>query len=116
MFVSLGANDLVNGELPEGFVSGYVSLLEQIRVQHPDALIACIWPKLPSPSETSLMRTSIDEAIAQRVAAGDTEVTGADIELDELVDLACDNYHPGPETHASMAANTIAFLRVELGW
>lgn len=116
VFVSLGANDFVDGELPDGFVSAYASLLEQIRLQHPDALIACIWPKLPDPSETSLARSAIDAAIVERAAAGDTQVTGADLELDELVDLACDNYHPGVETHALMAENTIAFLRAELGW
>jgi len=49
-------------ELPNGFVPTYASLLEQIRLQHPDA------------------------AIAERAAAGDARVTGADIELDELVD------------------------------
>ena len=116
VFVSLGANDIVNGELPDGFVSAYAALLEQIRLQHPDALIACIRPELPSASDELLARTAIDEAIAERTVAGDTQVTTADIELDELVDLACDDYHPGAETHALMAENTIAFLEAELGW
>ncbi|MBT8451493.1 MAG: hypothetical protein KJO40_05955 [Deltaproteobacteria bacterium] len=116
VFVSLGANDFVAGELPTEFVPAYVSLLEQIRLQHPDALIACIWPQLPDPSETALARSAIDAAIAERAAAGDAQVTGADLELDELVDLACDNYHPGPETHALMADKTIEFLSAELGW
>ena len=116
VFVSLGANDFVAGELPDGFVPAYVSLLEQIRLQHPDALIACIWPQLPDPSETALARSAIDAAIAERTAAGDTQVTGADLELDELVDLACDNGHPGPQTHALMAEKTIDFLSAELGW
>jgi len=57
-----------------------------------------------------------DAAIVERAAAGDARVTGADLELNELVDLACDNYHPGVETQALMAENTIAFLRAELGW
>jgi hypothetical protein len=116
VFVSLGANDFVGGELPDGFVAAYEALLEQIRLQHPNALIACIWPQLPDPGETSLARAAIDEAMAKRTAAGDSWVKGADLELDELVDLACDNYHPGPETHAQMADNTIAFLKAELGW
>jgi len=34
----------------------------------------------------------------------------------ELVDLACDDGHPGVETHALMAENTMAFLAAELGW
>jgi hypothetical protein len=97
-------------------VPAYVLLLEQIRLQHPDAVIACIWPQLPDPSETSLARSAIDAAIAQRAAAGDAQVTGADLELDELVDLACDDYHPGLETHALMADKTIQFLSTELGW
>jgi lysophospholipase L1-like esterase len=116
VFVSLGANDFVAGELPSEFVPAYVSLLEQIRLQHPDALIACIWPQLPDPSETAIARSAIDAAIAERTAAGDTQVTGADLELDELVDLACDNYHPGPQTHALMADKTIQFLSAELSW
>ena len=116
VFVSLGANDFIEGELPNGFVPAYASLLEQIRLQHPDAIIACIWPELPDASETSLARSAIDAAIAERAAAGDARVTGADLELDELVDFACDNGHPGVETHALMAENTIAFLRAELGW
>ena len=116
VFVSLGANDFIEGELPNGFVPAYASLLEQIRLQHPDAVIACIRPELPDASETSLARSAIDAAIAERAAAGDARVTGADLELDELVDVACDNGHPGVETHALMAENTIAFLRAELGW
>ena len=116
VFVSLGANDFVAGELPSEFVPAYVSLLEQIRLQHPDALIACIWPQLPDPSETALARSAIDAAIAERAAAGDARVTGADLELDDLVDLACDNYHPGLETHTLMADKTIQFLSAELGW
>ncbi len=116
VFVSLGANDFVAGELPSGFVPAYVSLLEQIRLQHPDALIACIWPQLPDPSERALARSAIDAAIAELAAAGDARVTGADLELDELVDLACDNYHPGVQTHALMADKTIEFLSAELGW
>jgi hypothetical protein len=116
VFVSLGANDFVAGELPDGFVPAYVSLLGQIRLQHPDALIACIWPQLPDPSETALARSAIDAAIAERTAAGDARVTGADLELDELVDFACDNYHPGAQTHALMAEKTIEFLSAELSW
>jgi len=116
VFVSAGANDLIEGELPAEFVVAYASLLEQIRVRHPDAIIACIWPKLPDAAETARLREAIDAAIAARLAAGDARVTGADIELDELVDLACDGGHPGVETHALMAENTITFLRAELGW
>lgn len=44
VFVSAGANDLIDGDLPAELVAAYASLLEQIRVQHPDAVIACIWP------------------------------------------------------------------------
>jgi lysophospholipase L1-like esterase len=116
VFVSAGANDLIEGELPDEFVAAYASLLEQIRVQHPDAVIACIWPKLPDAAETARVRAAIDAAIDARLAAGDTRVTEADIELDQLIDLACDNVHPGVETHALMAENTIAFLMAELGW
>ena len=116
VFVSAGANDFIEGELPGEFAVAYASLLEQIRVQHPDAVIACIWPKLPDAAETERVRAAIDAAIAARLAAGDARVTEADIELDELVDLACDDGHPGVETHALMAENTIAFLMAELGW
>ncbi|MEM7138669.1 MAG: SGNH/GDSL hydrolase family protein [Myxococcota bacterium] len=116
VLVSLGANDFTDGELPSEFVSGYVALLEQIRRQHPDALIGCIWPELPDASETAIARAAIDEAVAERVTAGDDQVMGAALELEELVDLACDDYHPGAETHALMADKTIAFLKAELGW
>ncbi|MEO0321738.1 MAG: GDSL-type esterase/lipase family protein [Myxococcota bacterium] len=114
-FVSLGANDLAEGALPEGFVEGYAALLAQVRAQHPGALIACVYPELEGP-DTATIRTATDAAIALRSAAGDTRVMGADIEIPALIDLSCDEYHPGPMSYAAMAENAVAFLRDEMGW
>jgi lysophospholipase L1-like esterase len=115
VIVSLGANDFINSQLPIEFVEAYASFLGQIRARHPDALIACVWPRLDNPLETQRARTAIDAAIAERATAGDTRVMGADLELEALVDFGCE-FHPGPQTHALMAAKTIAFLGAELGW
>ena len=115
VFVSIGANDLAEGTLADGFVAGYAALLAQVRAQHPDALVACVYPELEGP-DTATLRTAIDEAIAQRDEAGDARVMGADIELPALIDLACDEYHPGPMSYERMAENAVAFLREEMGW
>ncbi|MEM1413571.1 MAG: GDSL-type esterase/lipase family protein [Myxococcota bacterium] len=115
VFVSLGANDVAEGALPDGFVAGYAALLGQVRAQHPDALIACVYPELEGP-DTATIRTATDAAIAMRTEAGDTRVMGADIEPRALIDLACDEYHPGIMSYERMAENAVAFLGEEMGW
>lgn len=115
VLVSLGANDFIDGRLPTDFADGYTLLLEQIRARHPDALIGCVWPRLDSPSETELLRTAIEVAIAARDTAGDTNILLADLELPSLIDFGCE-FHPGPLTHQAMADLTVALLRAQLGW
>lgn len=118
VFVDLGGNDLGENEdeLADGFASAYASQLAQIRAQHSDALIACVFPRLDDPALTEEVRTQINVAIAERNDGGDAQVVLVDIELEELVDFSCDGTHPGVRTHEGMAVNTIAFLKDELGW
>jgi lysophospholipase L1-like esterase len=117
VFVTLGGNDYSpNGGPPdEEFVVGYVSLLQQIRGRHPDALIVCVPPRLANASATARLRSSIDEAVDERIVAGDAQTLVADIEIEDYPDLGCD-FHPGIETHALLAEKAVEFLRTELGW
>ncbi len=113
--VNLGSNDFSTGGDPteEQFVPAYVGLLEQIRAQHPGAMIFCtIGPPLGG-GDGDRAESYIASAIAMRGAAGDARVRW--IPLDGFADWGCD-YHPGDETQALLAEDLVAALRAQLGW
>ncbi|MFK8000044.1 MAG: SGNH/GDSL hydrolase family protein [Polyangiales bacterium] len=113
--INLGTNDYSTSGDPseDEFVPEYVRLLEEVRVFHPDALIACtVGPPLGN-ADMARARSAIDAAMAIRREAGDAQLRWVD--LDGFSDWGCDS-HPGDETQALLAEDLVTFLRAELGW
>jgi len=116
VLINLGTNDFSTDNDPTEplFVGAYVDLLDQIRLHYPGARILCTVAPLLGEPDSSTVLGYIDEAIAQRAAAGDTNV--ARVDLDATNDgWGCD-WHPSIATHQAMATKLETVLADELGW
>lgn len=116
VIVNLGTNDFSTDNDPsqELFVGAYVDLLEQIRAANPGALVLCTVAPLLGGDEGALVQGYIDQAIAERAAAGDDRVSR--IDLSTAADgWGCD-WHPSAATHQAMAELLIDVLHDQLGW
>lgn len=114
--INLGTNDFSTDNDPteNQFVPAYVALLENVRANHPGAVILpTLAPGLGGDDETRAL-AYIASAIAERNAAGDAAVRFADLRTANI-GFGCD-YHPSIATHEAMATLLTAVLRVELGW
>lgn len=114
--VNLGTNDVSTDNDPTEtlFVGAYVGLLEQIRNAYADARVLCTVAPLLGGSDQATVEGYIDQAIAERAAAGDTNV--ARIDLSVAADgWGCD-WHPSVATHQAMASRLVEVLHDELGW
>lgn len=116
VLVNLGTNDFsTDGDPTEGeFVPAYVALLEKLRSKYPNALLLCTVAPLLGGDDKSTSEACIQQAVDQRVSAGDDRVKRIDLSVD-AIGLGCD-WHPNTATHAAMGARLVTVLHDELGW
>ncbi len=116
--VNLGTNDFTGGQGDPGpsFESAYAAFLGELRAVHPSApIVAVTSPMLSEPNRT-ILRGYVEDAIAARAAAGDTNVTLLDIEEQHETDgYGCD-YHPSAAKQQAMAAALTAHLWAVMRW
>jgi lysophospholipase L1-like esterase len=113
--INLGTNDFsTDGDPSEQvFVPAYVEFLGHLRDVYPGAYLLVIAPSLFG-AEVDLVAGYLQDAVAQRMAAGDPDVGFADINV-EWIGSGCDG-HPTVATHAGMADNLQSELATRLGW
>ncbi len=113
--INLGTNDFsTDGDPSENdYVSNYVAFLEHLREVYPDALLMPISPMLGG-DELVMVEGYIQSAIDMRMAAGDTNLTTANVNVDPI-GWGCD-YHPSVATHQAMGELLADELALALGW
>lgn len=113
--INLGTNDFsTDGDPSEGdYVGNYVTFLEHLREVYPDALLMPISPMLGG-AELEMVEGYIQSAIDMRAAAGDTNLTTANVNVDPI-GWGCD-YHPSVATHEAMGELLADELALALGW
>lgn len=116
VLVNLGTNDFSTDNDPSEtlFVGAYVDLLERLRQRYPAARILCTVAPLLGEPDASTVLGYIDQAVAERAAAGDANVARVDLSVAND-GWGCD-WHPSVATHQAMAARLVAVLADELGW
>ena len=115
--INLGTNDFSTDVDPSvaDFEAAYVSLLERVRAAYPAASVFCTVGPLLGGADLATARASIENAVAARVAAGDTGVEVFELaETNPSDGYGCD-YHPSPRTHEIMAEALIDALE-QLDW
>jgi hypothetical protein len=116
--INLGTNDFSTVVDPSqaDFEAAYVSLLTTVREAYADAVILCTVGPLLGGADLTTARLYIADAVAQRVAAGDTKVKTFELAPTDPNDgYGCD-YHPSLVTHQKMADVLSSVLEEELGW
>lgn len=113
--INLGTNDFsTDGDPSENdYVSNYVAFLEHLREVYPDALLMPISPMLGG-DELVMVEGYIQSAIDMRMAAGDTNLGTANVNVDPI-GWGCD-YHPSVATHQAMGELLADELALALGW
>ena len=113
--INLGTNDFSTDGDPsaELFVGEYVNFAAHLREVYPDAFILLLSPSLFG-SEVATVDGYLDQVVATRSGAGDTQIAWANINVD-WVGSGCDG-HPSLATHEAMAARLTEELGTHLGW
>ena len=116
--INLGTNDFSTTVDPTNaeFEAAYTTLLERVRTAYPEATILCTVGPLLSGTDLATARTTINDAVQARVAAGDGKVKAFELaETNPANGYGCD-WHPSQQTHRIMADTLTATLQAELGW
>jgi len=113
--VNLGTNDFSTDNDPSQrlFGGAYLEFLAHLRAVYPQAFVLVVAPSLFG-AEAALVEGYLLDVVAQRQAAGDSEVAYADINV-EWIGSGCDG-HPTVATHEGMGARLVEELEVHLGW
>jgi lysophospholipase L1-like esterase len=116
VIVNLGTNDFSTEPDPDEstFASAYVTLLEQIRLNHPKAFILCTVGPMLGGQDLARAEASISNAIQQRRASGDQRVIAHRMKT-KNENPGCD-WHPSIATHQRMAEELAVPLKEALGW
>jgi lysophospholipase L1-like esterase len=115
VLVNLGTNDHSSGVVTEsGFEAGYASFFAHLRALYPSALLLGTLAPMVGQPDLGTWQGWIKNAIAERVAAGDTRVKFVDL-YTPAQGFGCD-WHPSIATHAAMAALLETELRADLSW
>lgn len=116
--INLGTNDISNnkGDPGDAFRDTYVSLLETVRGNYPDAFIVCIIAPLLTGTDLLTIRNHIQDAVDARVAAGDQNVELFGQILPQTTDKFACQYHPNVAENMLMADQLAGELRAKLGW
>jgi lysophospholipase L1-like esterase len=119
--VNLGTNDFFPG-IPEEatFISAYQELLDELRAQHPGALLVLgLGPMLsddyPHPRSRSILRGWLTTIQKQRRESGDSRVELIELWTDRAEGVGCD-FHPNLKTHARLGQELAARVRKRLHW
>ncbi|MCH9687775.1 MAG: hypothetical protein K0V04_40470 [Deltaproteobacteria bacterium] len=113
--ISLGTNDFSTDNDPtqELFVSTYEQFMADVRSNYPDAFFLVLAPLLQG-NEQNIVDGYIAEVIANRAAAGDTNMAYANINV-PWIGVGC-NQHPTVATHEAMAELFREQVQIHMGW
>ena len=116
VIVNLGTNDLSTDPDPSEaeFVQGYLSLLEQIRHNNPNAFILCTLGPMLGGEDLHRGESYIEKALDRRRRAGDARIAAHRMRT-QNENPGCD-WHPSVSTHQRMADELAPVIRTALGW
>ncbi len=113
--LNLGTNDFSTDNDPsqELFVSTYEQFIAGVRGNYPDAFFLIMAPLLFGP-EQGTVDGYMNEVIALRAAAGDTNMAYTNINVD-WIGVGCQQ-HPTVATHEAMAVLFREQVQIHMGW
>jgi len=117
VIINLGTNDISNnkGDPGDPFRDTYTTLLQTVRTNYPNAYIICIIAPLLGAGDQATIAGHLNDAIAARNAAGDTNLEYFNIPPQTTDKFAC-QYHPNVAENQMMADLLVAELKAKLGW
>ena len=115
--VNLGTNDFSPGDPGEVFTDTYVATLAHLRDVYPEARIyAAFIGKTDGDAVNAATNARIGDAVARRKAAGDGKVSQVLLPLAETGHVWGCSWHPGIDSHRTMADAMIVQIAADTGW
>ncbi len=129
VWITLGGNDW-GGENPDlpapltmaQFQAKYAQLVALVRSKRPTAHLVCaVGASLSNDYPVGYnayanVKTAIQNVVAARAAGGDTKIYAYEFARAVTADKTACAYHFNAAKHASLASETVAFLKSKTGW
>jgi len=116
--ITLGTNDWNRKGMTDtaAWVKGYGEFIDRVRTHYPKAVLYLAKSPMLNGKGYETVAKCLDEVIANRAAAGDTQVHLLDFKTQDAKDGIGSDWHPSVKTHEKMAKVMTDAIAKDLGW